>query len=141
MLEQILHETCGMLLRVDSHGSKRNSDGTSSTNNVWCSPLSIESVIWHVNWGNNVPTLGQCALPSLLGGSIGSSGVVLTSEGATLVVLLLMDLVPLTHGVGVSVMLRVVVMMEQIILVSNLSLWTILVGHGLWVAQFGLLNG
>jgi hypothetical protein len=52
-----------------------------------------------------------------------------------------MDLVPLTHGVGVSVMLRVVVMMEQIILVSNLSLWTILVGHGLWVAQFGLLNG
>jgi hypothetical protein len=98
-------------------------------------------VIWHVDWGNYVPTLGQGALPCLLGGCIGSSGVVLTSEGAALVVLLLMDLVPLTHGVGVSVMLRVVVMMEQIRFVPNLSLWTVLVGHGLWVAQFRLLNG
>ena len=97
-------------------------------------------MIGHVNGCDDVPTLGQGGLPGLLGGGIGGTGVMLAGQGGSLVVLLLMELVPLAHGVSISVMLGVVIVVEQIVLVSHLSLWAVLVGHGLRVAKLGLLD-
>jgi len=64
----------------------------------------------------------------------------LAGERGSLVVLLLMELVPLTHGVGISVMLRVIILVEKIIFVPHLVLWAVLVGHGLRIAELGLLD-
>lgn len=64
----------------------------------------------------------------------------LAGERGSLVVLLLMELVPLTHGIGISVMLRVIIFVEQIIFVPHLVLWAVLVGHGLRIAELGLLD-
>jgi hypothetical protein len=52
-----------------------------------------------------------------------------------------MELVPLTHGVGVSVMLRIVVLVEEVILMSHLIFRTSRIGNSLGVAQLGLLDG
>lgn len=52
-----------------------------------------------------------------------------------------MELVPLTHGVGVSVMLRIVVLVEEIVLMSHLIFRTSRIGNSLGVAQLGLLDG
>lgn len=76
----------------------------------------------------------------MLGGGIGGSGVVLAGERGSLVILLLMELVPLTHGIGISVVLRVVIVVEKIVLMPNLVLWTVLVGHGLRVAELSVLD-
>lgn len=97
-------------------------------------------MVGHVDRRDDVPTLGESALPSLLGRRVGGTGIVLAGEGGALVVLLLMELVPLAHGVGVSVMLRVVVLVEEVVLVPHLVLGAGCVGNRLRVAQLGLLD-
>jgi hypothetical protein len=52
-----------------------------------------------------------------------------------------MEFVPFTHGIGVTIMLRVVVLVEEIILMSHLIFRTSLIGNSLRVAQLGLLDG
>ena len=134
-----------MLLAIHSQRSQRHSDGTLGDDSGLL-PVSIEGVVGHVDGRDDVPTLGKSALPWLLEGGVGGTGIVLAGQGRSLVVLLLVDLVPLTHGVGVSVMLRVVVVMEEVVLVPHLVhvtirvLRTSCIGNSLGVAQLGLLD-
>lgn len=58
----------------------------------------------------------------------------------TLVVLLLMHFVPLSHGVGVSVVLAMIILVEQVTLMSHLILRPIFIRDCGGVLKLGILD-
>jgi hypothetical protein len=58
----------------------------------------------------------------------------------TLVEFLFVHFIPLSHGVGVSVMLAMIVLMEQVILMPHLSFRPVFVCDSGGVLNLGILN-
>lgn len=57
-----------------------------------------------------------------------------------LVIFLFVHFIPLTHGVGIAVMLAIIILVEQVILVTNLGFRPIFVCDGLRILNLGILD-
>ena len=57
-----------------------------------------------------------------------------------LVIFLFMHFIPLSHGVGIAVMLAIIILVEQVILISDLVFRPILVCDRLGVLKLGILD-
>lgn len=77
-------------------------------------------MLWLVCWGNFIVTVWK------LVGLLRSSGVNLTSVMVALVVSIFVDLVDFHHGISLSIGL---ITLNFIVRLSNLALWTSLIGN------------
>lgn len=121
VFEEILDESSGVLLSIN--GEINNGDSTSRGGlKSWSFEVLRVQMLWLVDWGNFIVTIWQ------LVEFLRKASVNLTGVEMSLVISVLMNLVDLHHGIGLSIRL-IITVPSLVIGLSNFSVWTSFIGN------------
>lgn len=121
VFEEILDESSGVLLSINGEINNGDSTGRGGLKS-WSFEVLRVQMLWLVDWGNFIVTIWQ------LVEFLRKASVNLTGVEMSLVISVLMNLVDLHHGIGLSIRL-IITVPSLVIGMSNFTVWTSFIGN------------